>query len=270
MLVCALGDLVLDVVVRLGTPLAPGGDVEARTVVGPGGQAANVAAWAASLGARARLITKRADDEAGRLAAAAVQELGVELAGPVVSEGTGVVVSLVEADGERTMASDRGVSGTLAPMELDPDWLEGCDHLYVSGYCLATQEGLELADAATELAGALGAGRSLDLSATSVIESCGADLLRTFIADRRPTVFCNEEEDRAIGGPVEGAHWILKRGARGASFDGIERGAVAAAAADSTGAGDALAAGWIVGGPRLALETAARCVAQVGAMPRVV
>jgi len=36
---------------------------------------------------------------------------------------------------------------------------------------------------------------------------------------------------------------------------------------DSTGAGDALAAGFILGGPQLALETAARCVAQVGAMP---
>ncbi len=38
---------------------------------------------------------------------------------------------------------------------------------------------------------------------------------------------------------------------------------------DTTGAGDALAAGWIVGGPDLALEAAARCVQQVGAMPRL-
>ncbi len=37
---------------------------------------------------------------------------------------------------------------------------------------------------------------------------------------------------------------------------------------DSTGAGDALAAGWIVGGPDLALEAAARCVQRVGAMPQ--
>jgi sugar/nucleoside kinase (ribokinase family) len=37
---------------------------------------------------------------------------------------------------------------------------------------------------------------------------------------------------------------------------------------DTTGAGDALAAGWIVGGPELALEAAARCVQQVGSMPR--
>ena len=36
---------------------------------------------------------------------------------------------------------------------------------------------------------------------------------------------------------------------------------------DSTGAGDAFAAGWLVGGPELALEAAARCVQQAGSMP---
>ena len=35
---------------------------------------------------------------------------------------------------------------------------------------------------------------------------------------------------------------------------------------DTTGAGDALAAGWIVGGPDLALEAAARCVQTLGAL----
>ena len=59
----------------------------------------------------------------------------------------------------------------------------------------------------------------------------------------------------------------MKRGARGIAVDGEEHDAVPAEAVDSTGAGDALAAGFIVGGARLALETAARCVAQVGAMP---
>jgi sugar/nucleoside kinase (ribokinase family) len=36
---------------------------------------------------------------------------------------------------------------------------------------------------------------------------------------------------------------------------------------DTTGAGDALAAGYLVGGPELAMEAAARCIGQVGAMP---
>jgi ribokinase len=36
---------------------------------------------------------------------------------------------------------------------------------------------------------------------------------------------------------------------------------------DATGAGDALAAGFLVGGPELAAEAAARCVAKAGALP---
>ena len=66
---------------------------------------------------------------------------------------------------------------------------------------------------------------------------------------------------------MPGAAWILKRGLRGCSFDGDEREALAVEVVDSTGAGDALAAGFIVGGPELALEAAARCVSRVGSMP---
>jgi sugar/nucleoside kinase (ribokinase family) len=42
---------------------------------------------------------------------------------------------------------------------------------------------------------------------------------------------------------------------------------VEAEAVDSTGAGDAFAAGFLLGGPDLALDAAARCVAKMGAMP---
>ncbi|MER3488039.1 MAG: ribokinase, partial [Chloroflexota bacterium] len=84
MLVCALGDLLLDLIVRLEEPLGRGDDARAKTRVGAGGQAANVAAWAAFLGARARLIAKRADDACGRLISAELAERGVEVVGPVV------------------------------------------------------------------------------------------------------------------------------------------------------------------------------------------
>jgi len=79
-------------------------------------------------------------------------------------------------------------------------------------------------------------------------------------------VFANEAEEHVVG--RLDATWILKRGAAGCSFDGDERAAdPIERALDSTGAGDALAAGWIVGGPDLALDAAARCVQQLGAMP---
>ena len=81
-------------------------------------------------------------------------------------------------------------------------------------------------------------------------------------------MFANEDEDRVLGGPLPGSAWILKRGLRGCSFDGEERAALPVAeVVDSTGAGDALAAGFIVGGPDLALQAAARCVSRLGSMP---
>jgi len=81
-------------------------------------------------------------------------------------------------------------------------------------------------------------------------------------------VFANEDEERVVGRSLVAALWILKHGARGCSFGDDEREALPVPRVlDSTGAGDALAGGWIVGGPDLALEAAARCVQQVGAMP---
>ena len=119
-LVVTLGDLLLDVVVRLEAPPAPDDDVPAAIALVPGGQAANVAAWVCWLGGEARLIARRADDAAGRVIAAEMERLGVELAGPVVAgERTGTVVALVAPDGARTLASDRGASGELGPDDVD-------------------------------------------------------------------------------------------------------------------------------------------------------
>src|SRR5439155_1595893 len=104
--------------------------------LGAGGQAANVAAWAVELGAEARFVGKRGGDEAGRLAAAELEQRGVEVAGPVAPERNGVVVSLVEPGGDRTMASDRGVAPSLRAEELDPAWFADSDWLHLAGYSL--------------------------------------------------------------------------------------------------------------------------------------
>lgn len=59
----------------------------------------------------------------------------------------------------------------------------------------------------------------------------------------------------------------MKRGPLGVVVDGQEHAALPADVVDTTGAGDALAAGFLVGGAELALEAAARCVATVGSLP---
>ena len=197
MRVVCLGDLLLDVIVRLDEPLSPGADARAETRLGAGGQAANVAAWAVELGAAGRFVGKRGDDEAGELAAAELERRGVEVAGPVAAQRNGVVVSLVEPGGDRTMASDRGAAPTLRP----------------------------------------------------------------------DVVFGNEQEWQALGDGVAPPVRVVKRGARGFSVGDEEVAPAVGEVVDSTGAGDALAAGFLVGGPELAREAAARCVARLGAMP---
>ncbi len=262
-IVC-LGDLLLDVIVRLSQPLAEGADADAVTRLGPGGQAANVAAWIAELGGEARFVGKRADDEAGRAAAAGLARYGVDVRGPVVTGRTGTVVSLVGVDGARTMASDRGVSPDLRADELDPAWLDGCTHLHLPGYSLLRSPIDGAALRAAELAPRV----SVDLSSWSSIRDFGPARFRERLEALRPAiVFANEDEERIIGGPLDGTEWVLKRGALGARFGELELPAVAATPIDTTGAGDALAAGYLVDGPEQALAAAARCVAQLGSMP---
>ena len=266
--VVSLGDLVLDVVVRVDSDVARGADTPARVSLSTGGQAANVAAWAASLGGSARWLGKRASDAEGRLAAEGLEVRGVELTGPVEPTGNGVVVSLVERDGERSMFPDRGVAIRLEPDELRAAWLR-CDHLHVSGYALLAEPVVRAAIRAIDLARVAGARVSIDLSSWSAIRDAGADRFRGLVESLEPdVVFANEAENEVFGGPLPGVHWILKRGASGCSFDGDERPALAVPdVLDTTGAGDALAAGWIIGGPDLALEAAARCVGRIGPMP---
>jgi ribokinase len=270
--ICALGDLLLDVIVRLDEPLAPGADAVAVTHAGAGGQAANVAAWAAQLGADARFIGKRADDAAGRLVDEHIRARGVELVGPIVPGRNGVVVSVVGPDGDRTMASDRGVAPDLAATELEDAWLADANVLHLSGYSLMRTPIDQAALHATELARGAGATISVDLSAWTRVRDFGSRAFRERLEQLEPdVVFANEAEWEVVGGAYALARTaVIKRGARGITVVGeveAEVAGVTVNVVDSTGAGDALAAGVLVGGPQLAVETAARCVAQLGTMP---
>ena len=259
MRIVTLGDLMLDVVVRLDTDLVPGDDQPAHTSAGPGGQAANVAAWAAALGADATFVGRIGTDVAGELVRRELTGRGVTHRGPVAGR-TGVVVSIA-ASADRTMASDRGSAPELAPHDLEPAWFD-CDVLHVSGYALLREPIASAAAAAAGHARAHGATVSLDVSAWTLVD----DAFRARVAALSPElVFATEHEQAAVGS-LE-TRWVLKRGARGLSVDGADHPAVDVEMVDATGAGDALAAGFLVGGPELGTATAARCCAQVGAMP---
>ncbi|HET8751346.1 MAG TPA: PfkB family carbohydrate kinase [Gaiellaceae bacterium] len=276
MRIATLGDVLLDVVVLLSEPLAPGGDVRASNRAGAGGQAANVAAWAAELGADARCIAKRGDDPAGELVARELAARRVELVGPVAAGATGIVVSIV-GDGDRALASDPGVAPSFAPEELDAAWL-ACDVLHLSGYALLRKPVDTTALQAARLARERGARVSVDVAAWTEIRSYGPVRFRELLDELAPDVlFATEAEWELLGGAYLTAPLgVLKRGARGCTVftedAKLDFAAVDAEVLDPTGAGDALAAGFLVGGSleeaaRRGLDAAARCVATVGSMP---
>jgi ribokinase len=254
-----LGDLLLDVIVRPERPLVPGDDQPAVTRTGPGGQAANVAAWAATLGAEARFVGRRGDDAAAEVVTRALAGHGVEVVGPAAGR-TGIVVSIA-CGGDRTMASDRGVAPDLEPRDLDAAWFD-CDVLHLSGYSLLREPIAAASAAAAAFARGHGAQVAVDISAWSLVDDAFRERVRAIAPD---LVFANEAERDAVG-PLD-TRWVLKRGARGLEVDGRSYPSVATGVVDTTGAGDALAAGFLVGGPELGLEAAARCCAQLGAMP---
>jgi ribokinase len=266
MVVCTLGDLLLDVVVKLAKPLADGDDTRAETRVGAGGQAANVAAWAAALGAEARFIGKRGADASGGLVEDDLLRRAVDVFGPRPTGRNGVVVSLVELDGGRTMVSDRGVAPELEADEIIPEWFERADWLHLSGYSLMREPIGSAAELAAELARAAGAKVSVDLSSANLIREFGAGLLAERLTRIGPdAVFGNEAEHAAVS--ADGGTVIVKRGAQGATIGGEDHPPAPGEVVDTTGAGDALAAGYLVGGPKLAMEAAARCLGQLGTMP---
>ena len=258
-MVTTLGDLVLDVIVRLPGALVPGDDRPAATRAGAGGQAANVAAWVAACGGSARFVGKRGADTAGELVARELTAHGVEVCGPVEGR-TGVIVSIAAA-GERTMASDRGSAPELCAAELDPAWFD-CEVLHVSGYSLHREPIATAAARAAALARGHGARVSVDLSAWSSID----DAFRARVAALEPELVFAGARERDVFGPLD-ATWIVKRGAGGVVVDGVEHAALDTEVVDTTGAGDAFAGGYLAGGVEHGLEAAARCCAQLGAMP---
>jgi sugar/nucleoside kinase (ribokinase family) len=175
------------------------------------------------------------------------------------------------------MASDRGVAPTFLPEELDAAWVE-CDVLHLSGYALLREPVSHTALLAARLAREAGARVSVDVAAWTEIRAYGPVQFRELLDTIAPDVlFATEAEWEMLGGAyLTAPTGLIKRGARGCTVvtqeARLDLASVDATVVDSTGAGDALAAGFLLGGSleeaaRRGLEAAARCVARVGSLP---
>lgn len=272
MLVACLGDVMLDVIVELSGTLVPDDDTPARITFAAGGQAANVATWVVSLGGRARVFGPRADTGPGHLVEKALTGHGVEVWGTTTGR-TGAVVSLI-GDGTRSMASDPGDLSWLDEVRSGA-WLDGADWLFVSGYALLRTPDRQRVVETAAVARAHGTRIAVDLSSAAMVAEFGADRFSELCRSLRPSVVFATDAEWATGaggfGVGDNTVLVLKHGARGASFvsegESDDRPPVPGPVVDVTGAGDALAAGYLVGGPDLAMRAAAACVAQRGAQP---
>jgi ribokinase len=264
------GDLMVDVVARVRRPLARGSDTPAEIDVLGGGSGANVAAWTAWLGAPVVFLCRIGDDERGRGAVDDLHAAGVEVHAAADGERpTGTCIVLVEPGGERTMIPDPGAND--AALELQEDLLSAGDHLHLTGYSLLRDGPRPGALEAIERARRAGMTVSVDPSSWA--------LLRPGAIPDVDLLLPNEEE-AATFATFPAREVVIKKGGEGALWtDGSEVVRVPAQPAevvDTTGAGDAFAAGLLTArlagaGPREALEagcrTAAVAVARVGARP---
>jgi sugar/nucleoside kinase (ribokinase family) len=279
------GDVMSDVVATLGGPIAHGSDTAARIVQRGGGAAANVAVWLARAGAPVTLIARVGDDLAGRITVEDLRKEGVDARVPVDPLlPTGTCIVLVEPGGERTMLPDAGANAALAPAPLPDD----ARHLHVAGYALLHAGSRPAALALMAAARAAGLTVSVDPSSAAPLARTGPPAFLEWVAGA-DLLLPNRDEAAVLTGLAdpEGAaralaaharEVVVKLGGDGALWtDGerLERApAVPVPEADTTGAGDAFAAGLLAAraagaDPREQLRAgcalAARAVARSGA-----
>ena len=273
-----VGDLIEDIVVWCES-MVVGTDNPATVHRSRGGSAANVAALAAP-SVPTRFIGRVGDDTAGRRLVDQLAAAGVDVRAQYGGD-TGAIVVIVTPDGERTMFPDRAAAARLGPIA--PEWLRDTAVLHLPAYgFLDGGSAAALVAAAGEVRGRGGA-VSVDVSAISVIEELGPRPMFALLDELDATVlFANRHEAATLGlderPPTGHRMYVVKDGPHPTTIvranSPAERIAVPAVAGirDTTGAGDAFAAGFLAawmarGEPSAAVAAGHACAATVLAVP---
>jgi sugar/nucleoside kinase (ribokinase family) len=254
--VVVVGDVATDVVVVLAGEPAPGSDRPASIRSRGGGAGANVAFHLAGLGVPVVLAGCVGDDAAAAGLRSELAGAGVRLTlRTVAGAPTGTVVSLVEPGGQRSMLADRGANLALEAADVPPPPPGG--HLHLSGYTLLDPGPRAAGLAALAAAAAAGCTVSVDPASSGPLRRYGVD---RWLADTAAATLLlpNADEARLLTGiadVTDAAAALARRhsvvavslGADGglwASGDVlVHRPAHPTDVVDTTGAGDAFAAG---------------------------
>jgi sugar/nucleoside kinase (ribokinase family) len=260
-----------------------------------GGSAANSVAGIASFGGRAAFIGKVAKDQLGEVFGHDIRALGAHFDTPPLSEGPATARCLINVtpDGQRTMATYLGAANQLGPDDVDPKVIEASKIIFLEGYLFTPDEARKAFAKAAALARTNGRLIALTLSAGFIVENY-RDLLLEFIEQQVDILFANDEEATALfqtkdfDQAVEALRPHVKIaavtcGAEGSVvIGGKELHKVSAEpvsrVVDTTGAGDAYAAGFLYGLARarplnvcgrLGSIAASEVISHYGARPEV-
>jgi sugar/nucleoside kinase (ribokinase family) len=293
--VLCIGDVMLDVITKISVMpenIHYGSDTPSEISTHGGGAAGNVASWLTRTDAQATIVGHVGDDAAGSALTSEFDVLGVRHNNLKVDKGSsGVVVVLVDPTGERTMFPDNGANSGLHIGDL-PE-LSTFNAVYLSGY--SPLDPLSRPGVMEMIATIKASGLPLYFDPASVggMMQVPIEEVKSWIR-LMDVILLNEEEaiyltgetnaEKALELLLEDCETVvIKRGSQGAI--GKSRGsilvtvpAVSTEVVDTTGAGDSFAAGFIATfatsqnmqhGLEAGAKVAARCVAIVGARPRV-
>ncbi len=286
-MILVLGDIAVDIVSYLRSPLLRGSDAAAEVRLMPGGSGANVAVWLARAGAAVTFIGRVGDDPFGRwLAEDLVREGVIPALAVDRAHGTAVIQVLVEPDGERTMVPDRGANAHWSEADVPEQLIAGAELLRVTGYALFDEGSRSGALQAMDYARAHGVPISLDPSSHGPLQRLGAAGFWSLVGDVS-VLLPNRAEAKALTGQgdaeaaldlLRGHAWVVvvKLDHDGclaaAGSRRVHEPAPSTVVANATGAGDAFDAAflarWLATGDlRAACQAGVRFGSRAASLP---
>ena len=257
-----------------------------------GGSAANTIACVASLGGAGAYIGKVRGDQLGAVFAHDMRAMGVAFNTAMADAGapTARCLVLITPDAERTMHTYLGACVGLGPEDIDAATIAAAKVTYLEGYLWDPPEAKKAFVKAATLAHDAGRLVSLSLSDAFCVERHRDGFLE-LVRDHVDVLFANEEEVISLyrAGSFDEALAAVRTQCRIAALTRGDKGSVVvsadavhvveaepATAVDSTGAGDAYAAGFLFGlthdhdlalAGRIGGIAAAEIIAHIGPRP---